>query len=78
VYAGQTHYDRIEHAYLHIDKLVKLSDLLSLGFIFYCFPIKIKGASGGWIRAFTILEKYLHAIVKPLHFVNIFQFKVFI
>ena len=45
------HFAGIEKGYFQIEKLTNLDELPSTGFTFYCFPIKIKGASAGWIRA---------------------------
>jgi len=45
------HFAGIDKGYFQIEKLTNLDGLPSAGFTFYCFPIKIKGASAGWIRA---------------------------
>jgi kynurenine formamidase len=45
------HFAGIEKGYFQIEKLTNLDQLPSTGFKFYCFPVKIKGASAGWIRA---------------------------
>lgn len=45
------HFAGIEKAYCQIEKLTNLDQLPSTGFTFMCFPVKIKGASAGWIRA---------------------------
>ncbi len=45
------HFAGIVKGYFQIEKLTNLDKLPSTGFTFYCFPIKIKGASAGWIRA---------------------------
>lgn len=45
------HFAGIEKGYFQIEKLTNLDQLPDFGFTFYCFPIKIKGASAGWIRA---------------------------
>jgi kynurenine formamidase len=45
------HFAGIETGYFQIEKLTNLDLLPSTGFKFYCFPVKIKGASAGWIRA---------------------------
>lgn len=45
------HFAGIENGYFQIEKLTNLDLLPSTGFKFYCFPVKIKGASAGWIRA---------------------------
>ena len=46
----------IEKGYFQIEKLTNLDLLPSTGFKFYCFPVKIKGASAGWIRAVAEIE----------------------
>ena len=51
------HFAGIEKAYCHIEKLTGLDQLPPFGFTFFCFPIKIKGASGGWIRAVGLIEE---------------------
>lgn len=45
-----------EIGYCHIEKLHNLEVLPSSGFTVCCFPVKIKGASGGWTRATAIIE----------------------
>lgn len=45
------HFAGIEKGYFQIEKLTNLHELPPTGFTFYCFPVKIKGASAGWIRA---------------------------
>ena len=45
------HFAGITKGYFQIEKLTNLESLPPTGFTFYCFPIKIKGASAGWIRA---------------------------
>ena len=47
----------MERAYCHIEKLSSLEKLPDFGFLVSCFPFKIKGASGGFIRAVAILEE---------------------
>ena len=51
------HFAGIEKAYCHIEKLNGLDKLPPMGFTFFCFPVKIKGASGGWIRAVAMIEE---------------------
>ncbi|GHC79105.1 cyclase family protein [Limoniibacter endophyticus] len=43
-------------AYCHMEKLCNLDLLPSAGFTVSCFPVKIKAASAGWIRAVAILD----------------------
>ena len=50
------HFAGIEKGYFQIEKLTNLEKLPPTGFKFYCFPVKIKGASAGWIRAVAELE----------------------
>ena len=50
------HFAGIEKGYCHIEKLTNLDQLPSTGFTFFCFPVKIKAASAGWIRAVALLE----------------------
>ncbi len=51
------HFASIERSYCHIEKLTNLDQLPPHGFTFFCFPIKIKGASAGWIRAVALVEE---------------------
>jgi kynurenine formamidase len=51
------HFAGIEQGYCHIEKLSNLDQLPPFGFEFYCFPIKIKGASAGWIRAVAAVDE---------------------
>jgi kynurenine formamidase len=53
----EAHFAGIERTYLHIEKLCNLDLLPPFGFTFCCFPVKIKGASAGWIRAVAILDE---------------------
>jgi kynurenine formamidase len=50
------HFAGIEKGYCHIEKLTNLDKLPSTGFTFHCFPVKIKGASAGWIRAVALID----------------------
>jgi kynurenine formamidase len=45
-----------EIGYFQIEKLHNLEVLPDTGFTLCCFPVKIKAASAGWIRAVAILE----------------------
>jgi kynurenine formamidase len=45
-----------EKAYCHIEKLTNLESLPVTGSKFFCFPVKIKAASAGWIRAVAFVE----------------------
>lgn len=51
------HFAGIHKAYSHIEKLTNLDKVPPHGFTFMCFPVKIKGASAGWIRAVAIVEE---------------------
>lgn len=51
------HFAGIEKGYCHIEKLTNLEKLPPKGFLFCCFPVKIKGASAGWIRPVAIIEE---------------------
>ena len=50
------HFAGIEKAYCHMEKLTNLDKLPSHGFTLCCFPVKIKGASAGWIRPVAIID----------------------
>lgn len=43
--------------YFQMEKLHNLEALPSFGFEVSCFPVKIKGASAGWIRAVAIFDE---------------------
>jgi kynurenine formamidase len=45
-----------ELAYCQMEKLHNLEVLPPFGFQVSCFPIKVKAASGGWIRAVAIID----------------------
>jgi kynurenine formamidase len=45
-----------ERGYWQMEKLANLERLPSSGFDVICFPVKIKAASAGWIRAVALLE----------------------
>jgi kynurenine formamidase len=50
------HFASIERGYCHIEKLTNLDKLPATGFTFFCFPVKIKRASAGWIRAVALVD----------------------
>ncbi len=50
------HFAGIEKGYCHIEKLCNLEQLPPTGFKVACFPIKIKSASAGWVRAVAIID----------------------
>jgi kynurenine formamidase len=45
------HFTGIERGYCHSEKLTNLDRLPSHEFAFFCFPVKIKETSAGWVRA---------------------------
>ena len=45
-----------EIGYCQIEKLHNLEALPATGFEFMCFPVKIRAASAGWIRAVAVLQ----------------------
>jgi len=51
------HFTGRDREYLHIEKLANLDKLPSYGFIFIAFPILIKSASAGWVRAVALIPK---------------------
>ncbi|MBO0471223.1 cyclase family protein [Enterococcus sp. DIV0242_7C1] len=51
------HFAGIEKAYCHIEKLANLDQVPATGFKFSCFPVKLKAASGGWIRAVAMIDE---------------------
>jgi kynurenine formamidase len=54
----EAHFAGIEMGYCHLEKLANLSAIgRPHGFQVCCFPVKIKGASAGWVRAVAILEE---------------------
>jgi len=52
----EAHFAGIEREYCHIEKLANLDLLPPYGFKLACFPVKITGASAGWIRAVAIID----------------------
>lgn len=51
------HFAGIEKGYFQIEKLTNLESVPQTGFTFFCFPVKIKAASAGWIRAVAMIEE---------------------
>ena len=51
------HFAGIDRGYCHIEKLKNLDLLPNDGFRVACFPIKIEGASAGWVRPVAILDE---------------------
>ena len=52
----QGHWAGIEQPYCHIENLLNLEQLPAHGFMVSCFPWKIKGASGGFVRAVAMFD----------------------
>jgi len=56
------HFAGIEIGYCQMEKLTNLDRVPPLGAAIYCFPVKIKDASAGWVRAVAgIRRNQLHA-----------------
>jgi len=54
----EAHFAGIEKGYCHMEKLANLDKIPHpFGFKVVCFPVKIKAASAGWVRAVAIVEK---------------------
>lgn len=54
----EAHYVGKELEYCHIEKLANLDQIpCPTGFKVVAFPIKLKGASAGWVRPVAIIEK---------------------
>ncbi len=51
------HFAGIAKGYCHLEKLANLDRVPADGFTFICFPVKIKDASAGWVRAVAMLEE---------------------
>jgi len=51
------HFAGIEMGYCQLEKLTNLDKVPPLGSTMYCFPIKIKDASAGWVRAVAAVRK---------------------
>jgi kynurenine formamidase len=52
----EAHFAGIERGYCHMEKMANLSAIgKSSGFTVCCFPIKIRGASAGWVRPVAIV-----------------------
>ena len=51
------HFAGIEMGYCHLEKLTNLNKVPPLGSTLYCFPIKIKDASAGWVRAVAAVRR---------------------
>ncbi|MGB6068064.1 MAG: cyclase family protein [Desulfomonilaceae bacterium] len=54
----EAHFAGIEIGYCHMEKMTNLSGIgVSKGFTVCCFPVKIKGASAGWVRPVAIVQE---------------------
>jgi kynurenine formamidase len=54
----EAHFAGIEKGYCHMEKMANLSLIgRPFGFTICCFPVKIKGASAGWVRPVAIVEE---------------------
>ncbi len=54
----EAHFAGIEIGYCHMEKMSNLSAIgVSKGFTVCCFPVKIKGASAGWVRPVAIVQE---------------------
>jgi kynurenine formamidase len=54
----EAHFAGIEIGYCHMEKMSNLSAIgRPHGFTVSCFPIKIKGASAGWVRPVAIVDE---------------------
>jgi len=51
------HFAGIVKGYCHMEKLANLDKIPAQGFLVACFPVKVKKASAGWVRAVAILEE---------------------
>ena len=54
----EAHFAGIEIGYCHMEKMANLSAIgRPFGFTVCCFPIKIKGASAGWVRPVAVVDE---------------------
>ena len=53
----QAHFSSIKRWHCHMEKLTNLHLLPPDGFTVCCFPVKIRGASAGWVRPVAIVEE---------------------
>ncbi|MBF0120432.1 MAG: cyclase family protein [Desulfobacterales bacterium] len=54
----EAHFAGIEIGYCHMEKMANLSSIgKPYGFTVCCFPVKIKGASAGWVRPVAIVNE---------------------
>lgn len=53
----EAHFAGIEIGYCHMEKMANISAIgRASGFTVCCFPVKIKGASAGWVRPVAIVD----------------------
>lgn len=54
----EAHFTGIDRGYCHMEKMANLSAIgRPFGFTVCCFPVRIKGASAGWVRPVAIIEE---------------------
>lgn len=54
----EAHFAGIERGYCHMEKMANLAAIgRPFGFTVCCFPVRIKGASAGWVRPVAIIEE---------------------
>ena len=54
----EAHFAGIEMGYCHMEKMANLAAIgRPSGFKVCCFPVKIKGASAGWVRPVALVEE---------------------
>jgi kynurenine formamidase len=54
----EAHFAGIDRGYCHMEKMANLSAIgRPFGFTVCCFPVRIKGASAGWVRPVAIIEE---------------------
>jgi len=51
------HFAGIELGYFQMEKMMNLDKVPPVGATIYCFPVKIKDASAGWVRAVATLPE---------------------
>ena len=51
------HFAGIEMGYFQLEKLTHLDKVPPLGATMYCFPIKLKDAGAGWVRAVAAIRR---------------------
>jgi kynurenine formamidase len=51
------HFAGIEMGYCQLEKLTNLDKVPQLGATIYCFPVKVKDAGAGWVRAVAAVNR---------------------